>query len=384
MRPELKPEKKPESKPAASPEPRVSDPAAIAPALERWFETNRRPFPWRPARLATERDPWRALVSEIMLQQTQAARVAERFDAFIARFPSARAMVGAGVDAVLAEWSGLGYYRRARSLFACAQAITEHHAGQVPRTLEGLLSLPGVGPYTAGAVASIALGQRVPIADGNVARVTLRLAAHDAPQDDPAVRRWVWQQAQRLVDAAGTPALLNEALMELGATVCTPRTPACASCPVANACRSHADGRTGEIPRPKRPPRKRPLHCTTLLLIDARGRRLVEQRPGAGLWSGLWQAPTLESPDAPPEPGGLLDAMGRDADLAHLASFAHATTHRDVRFEVYAAELRGRAPRGRRWRSPAEIGRLALATPQRRILLELDPGAAGLFAPPPR
>lgn len=352
----------------------LASPAAVATGVERWFESARRDFPWRPVELGIRRDPWRALVSEMMLQQTQAARVAERFEAFLARFPTPRAMAEAGVDAVLAEWSGLGYYRRARALFACAQAITDAHAGEVPETHAELLALPGVGPYTAGAVASIALGQRVPIVDGNVIRVALRLAGYDAATDDPDARRWVWRQAKHLVDAAERPAVLNEGLMELGATVCTPKSPGCTACPLRDHCLAHADDRAGDIPRPKRAKAKTILYCTALLLTDARGRRLIQQRPDTGLWSGLWQAPTLESPDAPPTPTDVLEALSRAADVSAVASFAHATTHRDVRFEVFAGELRGRAPGGCRWATPAEIDSLGLATPQRRILLELAAG----------
>ena len=160
-----------------------------------------------------------------MAQQTQVRRVAERFERLLRRFPTPAAMAAAPLADVLEEWQGLGYYRRARMLHAAAAAIVERHGGRVPRQLEALLDLPGVGPYTAGAVASIAFGARAPIVDGNVARVLLRVAGVELAADAPRAQRWCWERAEALVARAGSPAILNEGLMELGATICTPAAP---------------------------------------------------------------------------------------------------------------------------------------------------------------
>ncbi|MBZ0172144.1 MAG: A/G-specific adenine glycosylase [Phycisphaerales bacterium] len=341
----------------------------LAAALLAWFASAARDLPWRrgePGR----RDPYHALVSELMLQQTQAARVTGRFKTFLARFPTVLALADADESDVLAAWSGLGYYRRARHLHAAARTIVESHGGAVPRDAGILRSLPGVGRYTAGAIASIAFDLPEPIVDGNVARVLLRLHGRDEPPTDRSTERWCWRRAHELVGVSGRPGAFNEAMMELGATVCAPRAPACPRCPLAGACEANRQGRQDEIPAPKPRVRQKPLYIGSVLAIDPRGRRLVERRPESGLWAGLWQPPSLQRDDRFPTPEEMIDTL-------HLAiierdpidRFAHQTTHRDVRFEVWRAES-PRAGNGRIWRSPRRISALALGTPQKRVLLE--------------
>lgn len=346
------------------------DDASIARSLARWFDGAARDLPWRDAP-AGRRNPYHVLVSELMLQQTQAARVAPRYRAFLRRFPTADALAAADLQDVLALWSGLGYYRRARHLHAAAVVIATARGGRFPGTLDGVLALPGVGRYTAGMIASLGLGLAEPAVDGNVRRVLLRLGGRDlAPREAEA---WAWKRAAELVGAGGGhPGVTNEALIELGATICTPRAPTCERCPLAGGCAARAAGEPQRIPRPKARAARRPLYCAVALVADRSGRLLVERRGEAGLWSGLWQAPTLEADDAPPARAELAAHL-RVSRLAPRGAFRFLTTHREMRFEVYVAQReRGRrlAVCGRRWAAPVEIAALPLASPQRRILLE--------------
>ncbi|MEZ6318692.1 MAG: A/G-specific adenine glycosylase [Phycisphaerales bacterium] len=338
-------------------------PRRTAGVLVRWFAAHARDLPWR----TPERDPWRALVSEIMLQQTQVSRVADRYPAFVERFPTPRAMAAADEGDVLALWSGLGYYRRARALHAAARAIAHDHAGVVPADVRSLASLPGVGRYTAGAIASMVFGLPEPAVDGNVIRVLLRLHASDRSQDAPATRAWAESTARELAEATDDPGALAEALMELGATVCTPKSPTCEGCPVRAGCRAFAEGRQHEIPAPKARKAPRDLFCASVVSADARGRLLVEQRPDAGMWGGLWQAPTLERDDRTPNAAEVRAFVGARS-ARRRDTFVHQTTHRTVRFEVWLAEG-ARAGAGRERRTPGEIAALGLSNPQRRILL---------------
>jgi A/G-specific adenine glycosylase len=358
----------------------MSQPATFWPLIARWFEREKRDLPWRRVNPRGQRDPFAALVSEFMLQQTQVSRVLEKFGPFMARFPTAASLAAADEGEVLALWSGLGYYRRARLLHAAAKAIVDRHGGIVPTDPQALRDLPGIGRYTAGAIASIVFGQPEPIVDGNVARVLQRIHAKQGAADDPEIREWCWQLATDLALAAhdgngGPPrsaASFNEGLMELGAIVCTPKAPACNACPAASICAARRDGLVDQIPTPKRKPTKRALWCATALVEDDQGRRLVEQRPTTtGMWAGLWQAPTLESTDAPPTRAALAAKLGLPArTLRKLEAFAHQTTHRDVEFVVYAATTQA-APVGMSLRSRAEIAALGLSNPQSRILLQL-------------
>lgn len=314
-----------------------------------------------------------------MLQQTQVARVVERFEDFVARFPSPRAMAESPEPEVLARWSGLGYYRRARLLHAAARAIVADHGGAVPRALDALRMLPGVGPYTAGSIASIVFDQPEPLVDGNVARVLLRLEGRSEAPDLPGVADRLWARAASLVgacDAADVrPAALNEGLMELGATICTPRRPRCPECPVRAACVARQSGTPERFPAPKSAPARRALSCEVVRLFDSRGRVLIEQRPDRGLWASMWQAPTLEhrARTPPLDLAQRLNLPGVALAATPGYQFTHALTHREVTFRVWSA----RAPRlgkfalhGRVWRGRADIATLALSSPQRRILLE--------------
>ncbi len=358
---------------------------AIARAIARWFEANARDLPWR----LTPRDPWLSVMSEIMLQQTQVARVAERFGEFADRFPTPTAMARASVGDVLAMWSGLGYYRRARMLHACACAIVEQHDGVVPDEARELHSLPGVGRYTAGAVASIAFGKPKPLVDGNVSRVLLRLHGVERAADESGVQAWAWERATDLARASGKlVATYSEGVMELGAMVCTPRAPLCASCPVSKHCRAHQLGMTDRIPKPKTRAIRKPLAISAIVVTDRRGRVLLEPRPASGLWGGLWQPPCVERDAASPiSLAKSLDALGVDGLIETQEKptrFEFATTHRAVTVRVWAAKAvhadRIRRARGgsAAWYSVDSLSDLGLGSAQRRMLF-----AAGIASPGP-
>lgn len=358
---------------------------ALARALVRWFRANARDLPWRDLPLGARRDPYRVLVSELMLQQTQASRVAERFDGFLDRFPTVEALANADEGEVLALWSGLGYYRRARLLCAAARAIVSEHGGRFPESAKALGKLPGLGRYTAGAVASLSFGQRTPAVDANVTRVMLRLEGRELASGNPEAVALSWVRAGALHGAAtrtaATPSLLNEALIEFGAVVCTARSPRCLGrsgdgpeCPVAEHCRAYAAGTQGCIPTPKRAPARTAIYFSSLLVRDGRGRLAVTRRGSSGLWAGLHEAPTLERTDrfaTPAEIGRGLGLPRGRGTLTRLATFASQTSHRECRFEVFVGRCPTEPPESWMFLEPEAVAGLGLATPQRRILLEM-------------
>lgn len=312
--------------------PDLGDPKAISGLLEAWFPGAARILPWRERRTG-----YGALVSELMLQQTQVSRVVDAFARFMARFPSVVALADADEGEVLAAWQGLGYYRRARLLHRAARAIRDSHGGTVPADAEALTTLPGIGRYTAGAIASIVFGERTPIVDGNVLRVLSRLADHPTRMGDPAAERWAWVQAERLVQVSISPAVCNEALMELGATVCTPAAPRCGSCPLAGLCAARASGRAAEIPAPRKAAARRTLYWHALVDVSPDG-ILIAERPATGLWARMHQPPTVESAQ-PLDEAALADQWG--TVVRRVGAFTHVTSHRDVEFAVFVAHRAG-------------------------------------------
>lgn len=343
-------------------------------AIERWFGEHARDLPWR----TSPRDAYRSLVSEFMLQQTQVSRVLEKWDPFVRRFPTVQALAEAAEDDVLALWSGMGYYRRAKNLHRAAQAVVAEHGGRVPEELDHLVSLPGVGRYTAGAIASIAYGRSTPIVDGNVARVLMRIEGRDFAHGSAHGQAWAWEHATELVQAARDPAAFNEGLMELGAVVCTPAAPKCDECPVAAWCTARAEGKQNQIPRPKAKAAQKVMYCECVIVRDGRGRILVEQRGESGMWAGLWQAPTLEVLGRGLKKGAIRDWAGGQIEL--IESFVHQTTHREVRFRVWKGAAVPGQTKGS-FRSEEQIGRLALSNPMRRILLgESGKGGGGAIS----
>jgi A/G-specific adenine glycosylase len=338
-------------------------------ALLAWYRSARRDLPWRRTR-----DPWAIWVSEAMLQQTRVEVVIPYYERFLARFPDPGALACADLDEVLGLWAGLGYYSRARNLKAAAERVSAS-GGRVPDSVEALMSLPGVGRYTAGAIASIAFDRPAPIVDGNVARVLARLRGIREPVDEAAGRARLWAEAEAL--AAGPhPGDLNQALMELGATVCTPRAPRCPTCPVARRCAARAAGNAEALPR--RAPRRAPRRIRAVAALVLRGgRALAVQRPARGLLGGLWELPGGEVAGAADRAAlarilrertglevGAADAVGR---LEH--GFSHRTLElRLFRCAAKPGRVRLAGWQRHRWVTAAAFARLPLGTLDRRAL----------------
>ena len=256
-----------------------------------WFRANRRELPWRASR-----DPYRIWVAEIMLQQTRIAAVIPYYDRFLRRFPDVRALARARQPEVLKLWSGLGYYSRARNLHSAAKTIMSKHNGEFPRDLKAALDLPGIGHYTAAAVLSIAYDEPLAVLDGNVARVLARLDAVRGDLREQHTWRNLSNTAQKLLarDAASD---WNQALMELGETICTPKSPQCADCPISRWCDAHAQGLANEIPAPRKKRAAVNIKIAAAILRDPQGRTLLVKDPGAHdhvLFSRMWQFPAVE------------------------------------------------------------------------------------------
>jgi A/G-specific adenine glycosylase len=333
--------------------------------LLNWYRRNRRDLPWRvrPA------NPYHVLVSEFMLQQTQVATVIPYFHRFTAAFPTIADLAAVPLQQVLWFWQGLGYYSRARTLHATAKRIVAEHGGVIPADAAALRSLPGVGRYTAGAVASIAFGKREPILDGNVTRVLCRL---DGIQTDPhttKTQRMLWARAAQILPRR-SPGDFNSALMELGATVCTPRQARCDDCPVREDCRAHAAGLQDKIP-PTRAQRPKPLVQRWTFAISRRGRWFIEQRPPVGRWGGLWQFTTVEAPNLE----RAVAQLGlRVRDVHPLGEIKHPLTHRRYVFIVHSCRaMEWESKRPGKWVTLAELGRHPVAKPH-ALVAGLLPG----------
>jgi len=253
--------------------------------LLRWAEKHLRDLPWR----VEPRDPYRVWVSEIMLQQTQVSTVIPYFHRFTEHFPTVQVLAAAPLDSVLKRWEGLGYYARARHLHRAAREVVAEFDGRLPETVEELSKLPGIGRYTAGAIASIAFGHDAPVVDGNVKRVLCRIYAIRGDTRQPAIQKKLWTLAEANLPK-GKAGRWNEAMMELGATICLPRSPRCDKCPLARVCRARELGIQDKLPT-KATKKRLPHYDVTAAVICKRGRVLIAQRPVGGMLGGLWEFP---------------------------------------------------------------------------------------------
>ena len=340
---------------------------AFAPTLLAWFDRHgRHDLPWQHPRT-----PYRVWLSEIMLQQTQVAVVVPYFARFVAALPDVPALARASQDEVLALWSGLGYYARARNLHAAAQRCMELHGGDLPRDLDALQALPGIGRSTAGAILSQAWGDRAAILDGNVKRVLARLFGIEGWPGLPKVEKQLWTIAARLLPESRL-ADYTQAQMDFGATLCTRADPACAACPLREACVAHREGRTAELPHPK-PGKPLPEREARMLLVeDDRGRVLLQRRPPTGVWAALWSLP--EHADAAASRDWFDQHLAGDFARAEpLAPVLHGFTH--YRLRILPMRVAGVRPRdavgdnpGLRWASRAELQAIGLPVPVRRLL----------------
>lgn len=301
----------------------------IARKTERWFARNQRPFPWRKTY-----DPYQVWISEVMAQQTRMDVVLDYFARFLRRFPTLRALARASDDDVTAAWSGLGYYRRARMLRDGARAVCEHFGGVIPSEVDELRTIPGIGRYTAGAIASIAFDEAAPIVDGNVARVLARLFSDESQP---------WTHADALVRAAKSPRNLNQGLMEIGALLCKPHNPLCHACPLRDDCAAFATNRIGELPSKKPKPATRQLRIALYLVTDRRGRVLMRREAGP-LMNAMFHLP---HGDTSLLTGTPLTVARRE----RLGKFRHTVTNRRIEFEVFSAIAKRAA--GFCWIDPA-------------------------------
>ena len=351
--------------------------AAVRRNLLRWFARHKRDLPWRRTG-----DPYAIWVSEVMLQQTRVVAATDYYLRFLRRFPTAGALAAAPLDDVLKAWEGMGYYARARNLHRAARRLVAERGGALPPSAAELAALPGIGPYTAAAVASIAFGADEPVLDGNVVRVLCRLFHVDADPRAAATRRRLRRLAGRLLPP-GRAGDFNQALMELGARVCTPAAPTCQTCPIRRVCRGRAAGAQRRLPR-RTAAAPLPHHTVVVAVLRKRGRVLIDRRPDHGLLGGLW-----EFPGGKVQPGEshaqalrreLREEVGVEAEVrGRFAVVEHAYSH--FRVTIHAYECRHVSGRARalavaevRWVRLGELDGYAMPRANRRILAALGGG----------
>lgn len=305
----------------------------VRPALLGWFDHSKRDLPWRKTS-----DPYAIWVSEVMLQQTQVDRVIGYYQRFLTALPTIESLANASVPDVLALWRGLGYYSRARNLHKAAQEMVARFGGAMPKDLDSLKSLPGFGRYTAGAVASIAFRQAVPLVDGNVARVFSRLFEIDGAPGEKTREALLWRIAEHLVEGQ-RPGDFNQSLMELGATVCLPSKPLCLLCPVQTWCAALEKGRVSELPPPKKAAKRKKLELA-VAVVQRKGVVLMARRSESGLFGGLWEMPTVEIGADGNGYAAIRSMLGKRATIGPEMSVIERTlTHRDLRLHLYPVVL---------------------------------------------
>lgn len=349
-------------------------PEGWASTLLQWQQKHgRHDLPWQGTR-----DPYRVWLSEIMLQQTQVVTVRDYYARFLQRFPDVQALAAAPLDDVLALWSGLGYYSRARNLHACARQVVAQHGGQFPGSAQDLQSLPGIGPSTAAAIASICYGERVAILDGNVKRVLTRALGYAGDLARGASERELWSLAEQLLPTTDLQRAMpryTQAIMDLGATLCTPRRPACERCPVQMPCVAHRQGQPEAYPVKTRKLRRTSQALWLLWARTSDGTVWLEQRPTPGVWAGLYCLPLFEDEDQ------LMQRLGsaQRARLQALPPFVHVLTHKDLHIHTLCLDLPASATRrplwpGAQdargaWHSAQQWPALGLPAPVRKLLV---------------
>jgi len=341
-------------------------------ALLRWFDVHgRHNLPWQAGPT-----PYRVWISEVMLQQTQVATVIPYYQRFLDRFPSVQALAAAPADEVMHLWTGLGYYARARNLQACAKVLVSEHGGQFPESLEAVMELPGIGRSTAGAILALSRGARHPILDGNVKRVLTRVFGIDGDPSSAAVLERLWAQAEECTPADRVGAY-TQAIMDLGATLCTRSRPACTVCPMYEFCVAAREGRQAELPRRKQKRARRSREATLLIAETGVGGSraiLLERRPSPGIWGGLWSPPQFESKDE-----ALAWCRRELVELVELDEVSsetlpvidHAFTHFDLRLSPLRvrcdAGAKVREEEDRLWYSLTAPPRVGLPQPIRSL-----------------
>ncbi|MGO9831463.1 MAG: A/G-specific adenine glycosylase [Myxococcaceae bacterium] len=358
---------------------------ALRRALLGWYDAQARDLPWR-----RRRDAYAIWVSEVMLQQTQVTVVLRYWAPFLTRFPTLPSLAAASLEAVLAAWRGLGYYARARNLHRAARVVVERHGGVLPASASALAELPGFGRYTVGAVASIAFGLAEPVVDGNVARVLSRLyAVHGAP-GAPAREARLWVHASRLVPAE-RPGDFNQALMELGATLCRLANPSCLLCPVRPQCQALSRGQLELLP-PQRPAQRRQPLRLAVAVVRKRGRLLLGRRPATGLFGGLWELPAVKLPSTATGQQvhrRLTALLGKGTRVGKPLGTVHRTlTHRELTLCLFQATAPLRPQQGEylelRWVRPGETAHLGVSAAMQAALAKVTAAAPARPASPRR
>ena len=346
----------------------VSDPRKIqrlTPRLLAWYAIHARNLPWRHTN-----DPYAIWISEIMLQQTQVATVIPYWYRWMQALPDVRTLARARSTRVLKLWAGLGYYSRARNLRQAAREIMKNHDGQLPRDAQALQSLPGIGRYTAGAICSIAFNQPEPILDGNIIRVLTRLfAIGDNPKSADTARR-LWTLAEQFVTTTAEHGTLNQALMELGATVCRPRNPLCSKCPLKRSCTALRQGEPETYPCGKKRLKMLELHWRVLVIKD-KGELLIRQRPSGELNADLWEFPTLELDNARAPANWATALAGAPIQRPRqLTKLSHSITRYRIQVEVWRTNTQESRPAGR-WVAQSALSELPLAGAHQKVLAAL-------------
>ncbi len=350
-------------------------PQAVAHPLLDWYAQNARSLPWRD-----QPTPYRVWVSEIMLQQTRVETVIPYFERWMSRFPTLAALAAASEQEVLQVWEGLGYYSRARNLHRAAQKIVEEDNGQIPDNRARLEQLPGVGRYTAGAIASIAFGKDEPALDGNIRRVLARVFNVSVPARSPEGERALWDLAAAALPS-GRAGDFNQALMDLGSSICTPRAPACLICPLAGLCQARALGIQAE--RPILSAKANVPHYTvTAAVIYRDGQVLIARRPSKGLLGGLWEFPGGKVEQGETLPEGLsreiMEELGAVVEVAAaFGTYQHAYTHFKVTLHAFCCQLAKGEPQALqaseiRWVTPGQLGDFPMGKIDRQISLRID------------
>lgn len=342
-----------------------------------WYRQNARDLPWRRTR-----DPYHIWISEIMLQQTTVATVRGYFERFLDRFPSIEDLASAPEEAVLHLWQGLGYYRRARHLHRAAQIIVRDFGGRFPTDPDEIRGLPGLGRYTANAIACFALNHRLPIIEANTRRLWTRLTAATGNPAKPPLETYLWQLAQDVLPKREF-ADFNQGAMDLGSMICTPKSPECDKCPLAAFCIAHQTGTETQFPQLA--PRRAFVdveHVTVLLWDKEKNQLLVTQRPDDGPWAGLWEFPRVEKRDEEDHLSAAIRAvksftLQEFQTRSAVMTLRHGIMHFKVTLTCYEAELlrsppsKATVPSGIRWVSPKDLPTLPFSSPQRRIIARL-------------
>jgi len=348
----------------------------LSESLLHWYDVRRRALPWRDTR-----DPYRIWVSEVMLQQTQVSTVLPYYEAFLRRFPTVADLAAASLDEVLKIWEGLGYYARARNLHAAARRIMAEYGGRLPERYALLRQLPGLGDYTAGAVASIAFGECVPALDANARRVLARLLAVQEEITRPATLRYLWDRARALLPC-DRPGDFNQALMELGALICTPQSPRCPECPWRSDCQACALGIQESLPRRRARTTLPHVTVTAGVIRGTDGRVLIAQRKPDAMLGGLWEFPGGKCRDGETLSECLCREVHEELGIAiavehPLTTLRHSYTHFRITLHVFVCRLVGGEPQALacadwRWATLQELSDYAFPATDRKIVALLQ------------